>query len=295
MESTFSEPHLLTKQTFRPMPFIMVASVWAIALVVIVSDIFGEFFPILISLILAVAFTLCFVLYRGSQYRIFTDRIEHSHGNSFCWVPWQKMSFGKWQTFAFSELDSIEWDVRGSSDDGPSDTTFIRFHFAFRTLIPRQELDLSCQFTEACRTVERDVIAPKISRALEEGEVVTFKCPGRLGSHEIQIDHEKIQVWNQDRLAYDETILWDKIATIRFSKGKETGSGNFLAQSRIYLEDPSGETIEFDMPSHNPHALWAVIVERCTLPTLQVLEFPKKEKFDFWKSSSTSRCSMAKS
>ena len=65
--TTIPDPHLLTDQTFRPMPFIMVAFVWAIALFVAVFDIFGDSFPILISLILATAFTLFFILYKGTQ------------------------------------------------------------------------------------------------------------------------------------------------------------------------------------------------------------------------------------
>gem|GEM_PF-6839911 len=35
--------------------------------------------------------------------------------------------------------------------------------------------------------------------------------------------------------------------------------------------------MEFDMPRHNPHALWAVIMNRCNPSTLQILNFPKKE------------------
>jgi hypothetical protein len=49
-------------------------------------------------------------------------------------------------------------------------------------------------------------------------------------------------------------------------------------QSRIRIEDTLGRSIELDMPGHNPHALWAVLMDRCDLSAVQVLGFPKKEK-----------------
>ena len=221
----------------------------------VVVDGFSIIFVSVISLLLAVCFTTIYVMFSGVRYRIFTDRIEYQHG--------KRPKLGPVQILSFGELESICWKIDGDS----SWNVFIDFHFASRPFQLHKGFDLSGQVAEACRMIERDMIAPKILRLLAEGKTVTFKCP----DHEIYVDDESIRDENFKRLA------WDKVNTIRFSKGWASQYGDFLAQSHICMET-SERKIEFDMASHNPHALWAVIMDRCSLPTVQVLNFPTGEK-----------------
>jgi len=297
-----SESRLLAEEMVRPFSALVPLILWVVAIVATGStvssfckplpdfvpdwmrildgatDIFAVILVPLVTLILATAFTVIFFMFRGVHYRIFTDRIEYQRGKHLHLVPFQKMSFGGWQTLSFNELEAICWQIQGIGDENPPDTTFIEFRFASCTFQTHVCFDLSGKVADACRSIERDTIAPQMLLSLEK--TITFKCHDN-SSREIQIDNENIHIWNQNRLAYDETISWNKINTIRFSRGKMSGTGNFLAQSRIHLEDTLGKTVEFDMPRHNPHAFWAMIKDRCSLPTLQVLDFPKKEnKFD---------------
>jgi len=253
-------PRLLAEETVRPVSAIVPLILWGVAVVATVSVIMPFFEPIpefvpdwmhcdddvnvvavifipLITLTLATVFTLSFFMYRGVRYRIFTDRVEYQQGTCLHLVPFQRMSFGEWQTLAFSEVDSICWQPES---DGVA-RTFIEFHSASHTLQLHKGFDMSGHVAEACKTIERDMIAPKNLLSLEAGETITF-------------------------------------STIRFSKGQVSRRANFFAQSRIHIEDTSGGIIEFDMPNHNPHALWAVIMARCSPSVVQVLDFPQKEK-----------------
>jgi hypothetical protein len=119
--------------------------------------------------------------------------------------------------------------------------------------------------------IERDTIVPKILRAFEDGKTVLFLPADKSFSYEIEIDDRMIRDWDQ------RCFSWDEISEISFSKGRVSGDNTFLAQCRICIKSTSGESMEFDMPRNNPHALWAVIKSRCSIPSLQVLGFPKKE------------------
>jgi hypothetical protein len=293
---TVIESRLLAEQTVRPISACVPLILWTVALFVITSTITSFFEPLpefvpgwlrvfngvvdtffvvifapLVTLILATVFTVIFFMFPGVRYRIFTDRIEYQRGKHLCLYPLQKITFGEWQTLDYSELDSIYWTVEGIGDESPPDTTFIEFHFASRKFQLHVCLELSGQVAEACRMIERDTIVPKILRALEDGKTVPFLRPDKFPSYEIEIDDKMIRDWDQHRFS------WNEIGEISFSKGKVSRYGDYLAQCRIRIKNTSGESMEFDMPMHNPHAFWAVIKSRCSLPSLQVLNFPKKE------------------
>ena len=261
---TAIENRLLAEETVRPMPAVVPLIFWVVALFAIVSVIVP-----LITLTLATVFTIIFFVFTGVRYRIFTNRIEYQRGKNLHFVPLQKMSFGDWKTLGFNELNSIEWKVQGIGDENPSDTTFIEFHFLSRSLQLHKSFDLSGQVAESCRTIERETIAPRILQSLQDGENAMFKCPEK---YEVAIDDKGIRDGNQHAFS------WNEICKIGFSKGKTSGHSGFLAQSRICIQNIAGETMEFDMPKYNPHAFWAVITNRCSLPTLQIVDFPKKER-----------------
>jgi hypothetical protein len=292
---TLDESRLLAEETVRPFSAVVPVILWIAAFFFITStttsffeplpefvpdwlrmingafDIFGVIFVPLIALTIATIFTVIFFMFPGVRYRIFTDRIEYQRGTHLCLYPLQKITFGEWQTLVYSELKSIYWTVQGISDENPPDTMFIEFHFVSRKFQLHACFDLDDHVAEACRMIERDTIVPKILRALEDGKTVPFLPADKSFSYEIEINDKMIRDWNQ------RCFSWDEIGEIRFSKGKASWCCNYLAQSRICIKSTSGETMEFDMPRHNPHALWAVIKSRCSLSTLQVLSFPKKE------------------
>jgi hypothetical protein len=236
-----------------------------------VADTFAVVLVPLITLILATVFTVIFFMFPGIRYRIFSDRIEYQHGKHLCLVPFQKLTFGDWQTLDFSELKSIEWKVQGLDDESPPDMTFIEFHFVSHTLQLHTCFYLYGNVAEACRKIERNTLAPRILRSLKDGKIVPFLRPDKFPSYEIEINDRGIRDWDQHRFS------WEEIGEIGFSKGQVSQYNSFLAQCRICIKTISGETMEFDMPRHNPHAFWAVLMDRCSLPTLQVLDFPKLE------------------
>ena len=290
-----SENRLLVEETVRPFSALVPLILWAVALIATVStvssfckplpdfvpgwmrmldgatDIFAVILVPLITLILATIFTVIVFRFPGVHYRIFTDRIEYRRGKYLHLVPFQKMSFGEWQTLSFNELDAICWRVQGIGDENPYDTTFIEFRFASCTFQTHVCFNLSGKVADACRSIERDTMAPKILQSLAEGKIVAFLRPDKFPSYEIELDDNVIRDWDQHRFS------WNEICEIGFSKGNTTGSSNFLPQSRICIKNLAGETMEFDMPRHNPYAFWAVMKDRCSLPTLRVLDFPKKE------------------
>ena len=290
-----AEVRLLAEETVRPIPVIVPLILWAVAVVAIKSvigsfcerlpdlvpvwhrvilkcpDIFAVIFVPLIALTLATVFTVIYILFTGIRYRIYTDRMEYQRGKHHWLWPLTPLHFGEWQTLDYGELDAIHWKVKGAGDDGPADMIFLEFDFASRTMQLHKSFDLSGQVAEACRRIERETIAPKILRSLEDRKTVAFLRPDKFPAYEIEIDDTTIRDWDQHRFS------WNEICTIGFSKGKETRYGDYLAQSRIRIESTSGETMEFDMPRRNPHALWAVLTDRCKLPTLQVMNFPKNE------------------
>ena len=290
-----AESHLLAEQMVRPISAMVPLILWVVAVVATVSvitpffkpvpdfvpgwmrmldgalDIFAVILVPLITLTLATVFTVLFFWFPGVRYRIFTDRIEYQRGKYFHLVPLQKMFFGEWQTLSFNELNTICWQVQGIGDENPHDTTFIEFHFTSCIFQTHICFALSGKVADACRSIERETIAPKILQSLADGKIVAFLRPDKFPSYEIELDDKVIRDWDQHRFS------WNEICEIGFSKGNTSGTGNFLPQSCIRIKNLAGETMEFDMPRHNPHAFWAVIKDRCSLPTLRVLDFPKQE------------------
>ena len=286
---TIIESRLLAEETVRPISAVVPLILWAVALFLpgsMIVEFFqpvpaflpgwcrvGDFFVIIfvsvITWAMAVLITVIYITFTGVRYRIFTDRIEYQRGKNLHFVPLQKMSFGDWQTLDFNGLHSIEWKVEEIAGENPSDTTFIEFHFLSRSLQLHKSFDLSGQVAESCRTIERETIAPRILQSLQDGENAMFKCPEK---YEVAIDDKGIRDGNQHAFS------WNEICKIGFSKGKTSGYSGFLVQSRICIKNIAGETMEFDMPKYNPHAFWAVITNRCNLPTLQIVDFPKKER-----------------
>ena len=290
-----AEVRLLAEETVRPIPVIVPLVLWVVAVVVITSvvssfwepapdflpgwfqaiskgfDTIGVILAPFITLTLATIFTVIYILFTGIRYRIYTDRMEYQRGKHHWLWPLTRLDFGAWQTLDFSELDAIHWKVQGIGDESPSGMTFLEFDFASRTMQLHKSFKLSGKVAEACRLIERETIVPKILRSLEDGKTVAFLRPDQFPAYEIEIDDKTIRDWDQHRFS------WNEICKIGFSKGRETRYGDYLTQSRIRIESTSKEAMEFDMPRRNPHALWAVLMDRCKLPTLQVLNFPKNE------------------
>ena len=276
------------EETVRPIPFIVVLILWLLGLYVSASTIallfckpirgWGLFFHdgyveaifcSVILLLLTGFFTAIFILFKGVRYRIFMNRIEFQQG--------KHPVFGPVQTLSFDELEYIYWNIQGLGDENLPDSMFIELGFASRLFQLHKTFKLADPVAEICRKIEREVIAPGIIRRIEEGETVSFVRPDKYPSYDIRIDKEGIKDWDQHQ------ILWNEILRIQFSKGEESRCGNFLAQSRIRLESTFGESIEFDMPRRNPHALWEVVKMLGKSALMDIASFPKEEPQPHWR------------
>lgn len=226
------------------------------------DDFFGPIFCFVVMTALVTAFTLIFLFFSGVRYRIYIDRIEYQRGKFYSRLGIFRV--GATQTISFDQLISIFWNVNERGDEGPSDTTFLEFRFTARTFQLHKTYSLSSQVAEACKTIEKNVIAPRILEQIEAGEAVTLVRRDKSQSRDIVVDKKGFRDRNQRQFA------WDEITMIHVTKGKESVSCNFVPQSHIQMESISGENIDFDMPQHNPYACWAVLMRYTRAPVQKV-------------------------
>ena len=133
-------------------------------------------------------------------------------------------------------------------------------------------MQCSCSPDLISKLIEKNIIALKIIQKLEKGEAIPLPLDP---THEIWIDNTGIRDYTKCQLTQ---LTWYEIDIIRFSKGKVSGYCNYLPQNHIQIENVAlGKIIEFDIPEHNPYAFWVVLMNRCKISKVKVLQFPKGE------------------